>query len=182
MTSDEAIELLSPAINSRGGVWADLGAGEGTFTRALSELLGPASKIYAVDRDREALAAIERWAEKSPSKVIPVVGDFSLPFDPPRTALLDGLLFANSLHFVRDATSVLARLVAWLKPSGRVVLVEYDRVTSNRWVPYPIPAAKLPALTLAAGLSAPTIIARHPSIYQGDLYVAVAQRPAPAGA
>ena len=176
MTPDETLELLAPAITTRGGVWADLGSGDGTFTRALAELLGPASQIYAVDRDQNALAALERWAAASQSKIIPIVGDFSLPFDPPRSALLDGLLFANSLHYIRDAKGVLTRLIAWLKPNGRVVFVEYDRRTSNPWVPYPIPAADLPALTSAAGLSAPSVVGTRPSIYQGELYVAVADR------
>jgi ubiquinone/menaquinone biosynthesis C-methylase UbiE len=177
VTSDDAVALLAPAIATRGGVWADLGAGDGTFTRALAQLLGPTSQIYAVDRDGDAIAALKRWAASAPSKVIPVVGDFSLPFDPPRSALLDGMLFANSLHYVRDAEHVLARLAAWLKPGGRTVIVEYERRRANRWVPHPIPIAKLSALTTAAGLSAPTVVARRPSIYEGELYVAVAYRP-----
>ena len=46
----------------------------------------------------------------------------------------------------------LARLVAWLRPGGRVVLVEYDHRRANPWVPYPIGIAKLPALAKAAQL------------------------------
>ncbi len=176
MTPSEAVDLLSPAISTRGGVWADLGAGEGTFTEALAQLLGPESHIYAVDRDADAVAALKRWAPTARARVTPVMGDFSLPFDPPGDALLDGMLFANSLHYVSDPATVLSRLVAWVKPGGRVVFVEYDRRAANRWVPYPIPIAALPAVTAAAGLSAPRIVASRPSLYQGEMYVALAER------
>ena len=176
MTPSDAVDLLAQAISTRGGVWADFGAGDGTFTRALAQLLGPMSRIYAVDRDAHAVAALEQWAQTAESKILPVMGDFSMPFDPPGNSLLDGMLFANSLHYVRDPDIVLGRLVAWIKPGGRVVVVEYDRRKANRWVPYPIPEAKLSSLTKAAGLSAPTVVARRPSIYEGEMYVAVAGR------
>jgi ubiquinone/menaquinone biosynthesis C-methylase UbiE len=178
MNRRDAVVLLSTAIRERGGVWADLGAGEGTFSRALVELLGPQSRIYAVDRDASALASLEQWPDSARRNVIPVVADFSRPFELPglRETLLDGMLFANALHFIPDADEVLVRLTAWVKPGGRVVFVEYDRRASSRWVPYPIPAVALPALAAAAGLSAPTITATRPSAYSGELYVAVATR------
>ena len=39
------------AARSAGGTWADIGAGEGAFTLALADLLGPGGRIVAVDRD-----------------------------------------------------------------------------------------------------------------------------------
>jgi SAM-dependent methyltransferase len=176
----EAVGLIAEAIPRGAGTWVDLGAGDGTFTRALVELLGPDSRIYAVDRDARALAALMRWAKTNASNVIPVVADFAGSFDLPGLdeAMLEGMLFANALHFVRDTDVVLARLAAWLRPGGRVVLVEYDRRASSRWVPYPIPVDRLPALAASAGLSTPVITATRPSTFGGNLYVATADRPA----
>ena len=176
MRSADAVGLLAMAIPGRGGTWADLGAGEGVFTRALAELLGPDSRIYAVDRDARAIAALGRWAKRDAPNVIPVQGDFTGPFELPGLgrAALDGLLLANSLHYVREPGPLLARLASRLSHGGRVVLVEYDRRGSNPWVPFPIPATRLPELAASAGLSMPTIVARRPSNYGGDLYVAVA--------
>ena len=133
MDTAEAVELIGAAFPRRGGTWADLGAGNGTFTRALVELLGPESRIYAVDRDPRAVAALERWASRQAGNVIPVRADFSRPFELPGLgdAMLDGMLFANALHYVRDPGPVFARLVAWLRPGGRVVVVEYDRRRAN---------------------------------------------------
>jgi len=58
-----------------------------------------------------------------------------------------------------------------------VVIVEYDRRRANRWVPYPIPAMRVAPLAIAAGLTAPTVVATRPSAFGGTLYVAAADRP-----
>ena len=172
--------MIGAAVTRTAGTWADLGAGDGTFTRALSELLGPGGRIYAVDRDAAAIATIARWAAKDAPAVIPVVADFTRPFDLPgfEHGTLDGILLANALHFVRDADVVLARLVERVRPGGRVVIVEYDRRAPGRWVPYPIPESRLPALAASSGLSTPVITARRPSRFSGVLYVAAADRVA----
>jgi SAM-dependent methyltransferase len=178
MNTRDAVTLIGGAVPRRAGTWADLGAGNGTFTRALIELLGPDSRIYAVDRDAGAIAAIGRWAPKDAPTVIPVLADFTRPFELPGLAhgMLDGMLVANALHFVRDADVALARLVELVRPGGRVVIVEYDRRAPSRWVPYPIPESRLPALAASSGLSTPVITARRPSRFSGVLYVAAADR------
>ena len=53
--------------------------------------------------------------------------------------MLDGLVAANSLHFVaRDRqVPVVRALAAQLRPGGRFVVVEYDADRGNPWVPHP---------------------------------------------
>ena len=178
METREAVALIAGALPKRAGMWADIGAGRGTFTAAMAELLEPPSRIYAVDRDARSMGALARLRARDGIEVIPVTADFTLPFDLPGLGkgALDGMLLANALHFVRDAEGVLARLTEWLRPGGRVVVVEYDDRPAGRWVPYPISAARLPALAAAAGLSAPRITAKRRSDFGGILYVAVADR------
>lgn len=178
MNTAEAIELIGGAIPRHAGRWADLGAGDGTFTRALVELLGPSSRIFAVDRDARAVAALARWAKTNAAGVIPVVADFTGRFDLPGLdgTMLDGMIFANALHFVRDVEVVLTRLAARVRPRGRVVFVEYDRRAASRWVPYPISTDRLATLAASAGLSTPVITATRPSAFGGSLYVAAADR------
>ncbi len=178
MDTSEAVELIATAIPAGSRSWADFGAGDGTFTRALVRILGGDATIYAVDRDARALAALRRWARREHANVVTVEADFARPFELPGVdaGQLDGLLAANALHFVRDADVVIERLARLLRPAGRVVIVEYDRRAASRWVPYPIAAERLPALAAAAGLSTPTITATRSSAFGGILYVAAADR------
>jgi SAM-dependent methyltransferase len=178
MNSDEAVALLRGAVPPSPGVWADIGAGDGTFTRALVALLGPTSRLYAVDRDASAVAALTQWAARDAPNVIVLQADFTRPLTFPNLhpSVLDGMLLANALHFVRNPSAVLACLVTHLRPGGRVVLIEYDRRRASPWVPYPIPSSRLPALGAASDLTTPVVTATRPSLFGGTLYVAVADR------
>lgn len=178
MLTSDAVTLLHDAISRGSGTWVDLGAGNGTFTQALGQLLGPGSRIYAVDRDRKAVAALKRIVPESGVDVVPVLADlttaFSLPGEPPGG--WDGMLLANALHFVPDADGVLATLVRRVRVGGRVVVIEYDRRAASRWVPYPMAPDRLAVLATRAGLSTPVITAKRASSFGGELYVAAADR------
>jgi trans-aconitate methyltransferase len=178
MEIQEAVDLLRDAVGESTGIWADLGAGGGTFTLALAELLGAGSAIYAVDADANAVHALGDLPAIGETRIIPVKADFTRPLELPGPSRpLDGLLMANALHFVRDATGVLSRLVQNVRGGGRVIVVEYDQRRASRWVPHPIPAASWPTLAAGAGLVDAAITATRPSTYSGILYVGSATRP-----
>jgi SAM-dependent methyltransferase len=178
MRDDEALALLRPAMSDHeGGVWADLGAGTGVFTRALATLLGPEGHVHAVDADARALSALRASLARTSGRptVTAREADFTRPLDLPP---LDGVLMANALHFARDAGAVLALAASYLRPGGRLVLVEYQGRGPNPWVPYPVPSARFAELAPAAGLTRPDVVATRPSAFGGQIYVAVASRKA----
>ena len=176
MNPREAEDFLSKAVPRSPGIWADLGAGTGTFTRALAQILGPGSTVYAVDCDKDAIAKLARAGTIAGVTLIPVVGDFTRALELPGAApgTLDGILLANALHFVAPAETarVLQSLVGWLRPQGNVVLIEYDRSRANRWVPYPIEIGRLAEVAELAGLPAPVISGTMPSRFTGTMYIA----------
>jgi ubiquinone/menaquinone biosynthesis C-methylase UbiE len=170
---DEAIALIAAAVEKDGGVWADLGAGSGTFTHALASLLGPSGTVYAVDRNPSSIRQPGRDVKGQPRAAIrTVVGDFSASLDLPR---LDGVVLANSLHYVPypDQSDVLRRVASLLADSAPMVIVEYDRRAANQWVPYPITPAALAKVAREAGLGEPTVLATRPSQYSGRIYSAL---------
>jgi SAM-dependent methyltransferase len=175
MNIRDAVALIEAAVPSNTRTWADVGSGDGTFTRALIQLLGRDARVYSIDRDGGALATLRSWAARDGAPIITIEADFAQSLELPEP--LDGMLLANALHFVRNAAVVLARLVTLVRPGGRVVIVEYDRRAASRWVPYPIPSSRLAELSAGAGLSKPTITATRPSAYGGTLYAAVLNRP-----
>src|SRR5437868_6373814 len=101
MKVGEAVALIRDAVLGTGPRWADLGAGSGVFTRALVELLGDDSRIYAVDRDPRVVGELARWAREEARAVTVVEADFtqSLEISEVAVGAFDGLLFANALHF-----------------------------------------------------------------------------------
>jgi SAM-dependent methyltransferase len=181
MHLDDAVALIAPAVPNTGGVWADLGAGRGTFTKALARLLGPGGRVHAVDRDAAAMASLRGAA------IAAHVADFTAPGVERALALppLDGVLLANALHFVpwEAQTPLLERLAAWLVPNGRLVVVEYDGRSPSRWVPYPVSLERLGAAT-PAGMTAPVRVGERRSAYGGTMYAAWSARrltPPPSG-
>ena len=175
MDVSDAFALIAPAVPNAGGTWADLGAGGGTFTRALVKLLGPDGRVHAVDRDAGAMRALRG------ATIVTHVADFAdvRAFDSLRLEPLDGVLIANALHFVPRAgqRDVLARVAASLVPNGTLVVVEYDGRAPSRWVPYPVSFAELGAL-MPPTLGAPVRIGQRHSAYGGSMYAAASKRTA----
>jgi ubiquinone/menaquinone biosynthesis C-methylase UbiE len=166
---EKARTLLRPGIPGPNGVWADIGCGDGIFTTALYSLIQPGGEIYAVDRSQRALETLARdFGSSFPDAVLhPVLADFTRPLTLPP---LDGLVMANSLHFVREKTSVLTRLVGLLKPSGRLIVVEYNTSRGNFAVPHPLDKNGFLALAHKIGLHRARIQARIPSTFLGEMY------------
>lgn len=172
MTHDEAVTLIRRGVMA-GEAWAELGAGEGTFTRALGELVGTGGTVWASDRDPAAVRTLGTLTLPGGAGLQVAQSDFTGPLRLPR---VDGVLMANALHFVRDQERVLRRLVRQLPPDGKLLVVEYDRTRRNPWVPHPVPLTRLRALAAAVGLSPPDEIGRRASRYQGEMYAAVFRR------
>jgi len=173
------VGLLRGAVEA-GGTWADIGAGTGAFTLALADLLGPGSRILAVDRDAGALREnAEVVSGRFPSITLETVtADFTRPLDLPE---LDGIVAANSLHFVsRDLqVPVVRSLASHLREGGRFVVVEYDADHGNPWVPHPFSVPSWQRLAEAAGLRETRRLGRVPSRFLGAIYAAESRRAPP---
>lgn len=174
MTHQEAKAFIEDGITRGPYTWADLGAGAGTFTRALSELLGPQGAVYAVD-ERPVVDELEkRHPSKERAKIISLQADFTNPLDLPP---LDGILMANALHYVADPIPLLERLVSHLRPGGTFLLIEYDRERGNPWVPHPVSRRKFRKLAKGVGLENLEEIYQRPSRYgNGELYAMKSHR------
>jgi trans-aconitate methyltransferase len=165
MELSSAISLINtPAIRTpEPATWADLGCGQGLFTRALATLLHPGSTIYAVDREPVSFPK---------SNIRPVQMDFEK--DEWKLPTLQGILMANSLHFVKNKQAFLAKAAAHLDKKHYFIIVEYNTDTPNPWVPYPLSFPNLQKLFHEAGYKKTELLREHPSIYhRSRMYAAL---------
>jgi ubiquinone/menaquinone biosynthesis C-methylase UbiE len=170
-------DLIQPGITGRGGVWADIGSGSGVFTLALRGLLGPEAELYSVEREAGALARQRRAIEAAypDTRIHYIEADFTQKLDLPP---LDGALLANVLHRVPFAQQerVLARQCEYLKPGGRLILIEYERQQGTPWSRYPVSYEAFENLAMAAGLRDVRRLAAIPASFFRDLYSAAGER------
>jgi SAM-dependent methyltransferase len=172
MDHHDHVNLLRGGIPRPGGLWADLGSGAGAFTLALADLIGPSGQIYALDRDRGALQRQERQmrARFPATTVHYLVADYTRRLDLPP---LDGVVMANSLHYQREKDAVVQLVRSYLRPEGRMVLVEYDTDQGNRWVPYPISFHTWKTTAERNGFAGTQLLTTVPSHFLGRIYSAV---------
>jgi ubiquinone/menaquinone biosynthesis C-methylase UbiE len=166
MQLHEAITLIEKAdlINDSPQTWADLGSGNGLFSRALLSLLPADSTVHAVDIKQQKFDT---------SGIIFHRADFAshelgLP-------ALNGILMANSLHYISDQPACIQRISRYFgKNTGKFILIEYDTDRANPWVPYPLTFLRARELFRAAGYSRVEKIGERASIYQDNpIYAAV---------
>jgi ubiquinone/menaquinone biosynthesis C-methylase UbiE len=166
-----AVNLIKNGIAPSGDpqTWYDLGAGSGLFTMALASLLPAESKIYAIDTKASSFDGT--WRSYHQVNILSQQADFTtLPVAP---ASADGILMANSLHFVKDKKAFLFSIMKALTPEGRLLLVEYDTLVENPWVPYPVSFEALNSLLTEMGMTDAVQLAATSSKFQnGGFYSA----------
>lgn len=171
MNHQDHVRLLRKGVLEAGGVWADLGCGEGAFTLALADLIGPTGIIYAIDKNAGALQQLERTmhAMFPDITLVCLSADFTRSLDLP---LLDGLVMANSLHYVRKKDTLLQRMRGYIRPGGRMLLVEYNVDVGNPWVPYPLSYETWSALASHNGFIQTKLLEKVPSRFLREMYAA----------
>jgi ubiquinone/menaquinone biosynthesis C-methylase UbiE len=176
MTHEEHVNLIKKAITEKGGTWADFGSGDGAFTLALRDLAGPMVRIFSIDKEESRLQIQENAFEKmfSSFDVRFIQKDFTNQINLPQ---LDGIIMANSLHYVKEQVAFLTKIRDFLKPNGKLVLVEYNTDEGNQWVPYPVSYSKFEEIAEQGGFIDTKLLEKIPSTYWNEMYSSQAIAP-----
>jgi SAM-dependent methyltransferase len=95
---------------------------------------------------------------------------------------LDGVVMANALHFQGNKNGVLQLIHSYLRPGGRLLLVEYNVDHGNFWVPHPLSFTSWQKLAERNGFIDTRLLRTTPSSFLHEFYSAVSFRSDEVGA
>ncbi len=117
---DRVVEKLALPPDA---VVADLGSGPGIFTVRLARAC-PSGVVYAVDVEPRQLDTVRaRMAEQGIRNVVPVLASYDDPHLPPGG--IDLIFISDTYHHLTDRVAYLRRLKRYLRPNGRLAILEY---------------------------------------------------------
>jgi ubiquinone/menaquinone biosynthesis C-methylase UbiE len=102
----------------------DLGAGPGVFTRRFARAVGPAGRAIGLDISPSAIDALKKDAAATglanyDARLV-AADNPAIP-----AASADVVFLSNTYHHVEDRVAYFTRLRPALKPSGRLVIVDF---------------------------------------------------------
>jgi ubiquinone/menaquinone biosynthesis C-methylase UbiE len=123
LNSLKIAETLGRLTLKPGQVVADIGAGSGVFSLRLATAVRPGGIVYAVDIDQALLDHIaEAATEQGMGNVQTVLGEYD---DPDLPGEIDLAFINDVLHHIEHRAEYLKNLAGYLKPTGRVAIIEF---------------------------------------------------------
>jgi len=125
MEALEIEEVVSRIGLRPGELVADIGAGTGIFSVPLARAVSPGGRVLSVEVDEGFLPIISGKARQAGlENITPVLGQFGDPRLP--RGDVDVAFFHDVLHHIEQRQAYLETLAAYIKPGGRIVVVDYD--------------------------------------------------------
>jgi len=125
MEALEIEEVVAQIGLQPGELVADIGAGTGIFSVPLARAVSPGGRVLSVEVDAGFLPLIASKARQANLENIqPVLGQFGDPRLP--RGDVDVAFMHDVLHHIEQRAAYVRRLASYLKPGGRIVVVDYD--------------------------------------------------------
>src|SRR5215469_6372148 len=120
-------EIVAACGLKPGMAVADIGAGTGLLTRMFAQAVGPTGKVYAVDIAPKFVEYVEKSCKgaglKNVQGVVCTPTSAKLP-----EGSVDLVFICDTYHHFEFPQRTLASLHRALRPGGRLVLVDFQRV------------------------------------------------------
>lgn len=119
-------EVVAALGLKTGQTACDVGAGPGYFSLRLARSVGKTGRVFAVDVESVILDALrDRVGQTGLTNITPVLALPHDPLIPPGSC--DLILIVNTYHHFPDGPTYLQRLIAALKPGGRIANVDFQK-------------------------------------------------------
>ena len=124
---DAPHKILAQLVIHPGACVIDFGAGFGTYSLLLSDMVGPKGSVFAVDVQSHLIDQIKKSAnDKGKKNVYPMHADVEkLGGVPLNSGVADYIFIVNVLNEVDDKRIVFEEAKRLLKNSGHLVVVEH---------------------------------------------------------
>ncbi len=126
-------EVIAKLGLKPGDVVADVGSGAGAFSVPMARAIGPNGTLYAVDIDQKMLDYVaDKATKEGVENVQTVLGEFDDPKLPVKT--VDVAFFHRVLHMIEHRQAYVNAVAKYLKPDGRIVIIEKNREDATNWM------------------------------------------------
>ncbi len=126
-------EMFKKLPISKGAVIADIGCGGGCFTMRFAEMVGQDGKVYAVDINEKYLAYVGEYIHKKQITNIELVKVDGIGLNLPDQSC-DLIFLRNVLHHIEDRTCYFENMKRYLRPKGKVAIIEYKGRTGLNFI------------------------------------------------
>ncbi|MBI4460755.1 MAG: methyltransferase domain-containing protein [Acidobacteria bacterium] len=127
-------EVVAKLQLKPGDIVADVGSGSGTFSIPMARAIAPNGILYAVDIDQKMLDFVaERAKKEGVTNLRTVLGEYDDPKLPVKD--VDVAFFHRVLHMIEHRQIYVNATAKYLKPDGRIVIIDKNRVDSpDSWM------------------------------------------------
>ena len=127
-------EVIAKLELKPGDIVADIGSGSGSFSIPMAKAIAPNGILYAVDIDQAMLDHVAgRAQDAGVTNLRTILGEYDDPKLPVKN--VDVAFFHRVLHMIEHRQIYLNATAKYLKPDGRVVVIDKNREQSpNSWM------------------------------------------------
>lgn len=119
---DRVIETLQIQPGQR---IADIGAGTGLFSFRIARKVGATGRVYAIDINPALVSHLtDAISENGLGQTIPILGEEN---DAKVPEPVDLIFFCDTLHHIKDKETYLQGLQRYLKPNGRIAVIDFKQ-------------------------------------------------------
>jgi len=116
-------EVIAKLRLKPGDIVADIGSGSGAFSIPFAKAIAPNGILYAVDIDQKMLDYVaDRAKKEGVTNLRTVLGEYDDPKLPVKN--VDVAYFHRVLHMIEHRQAYLDATAKYLKPDGRVVVID----------------------------------------------------------